>query len=203
MRLLQFSLRSLLLATVLVALGCAALLNAWPWCASLVLSATLAFLVLAILGSIYRTGSTRAFWLGMAIVGWGYLWLARRPDDSFSDPRPRFQEEGPLVTSRLLCHAYTDVLLRVRPLPPLPPELNWGVSSRGLIIMGPPGGYPGSPSAPPPGSALGGFPPGIHDYPSLSDFVTVGHSLWALLLGFLGGLVARWFYATRQTRSIP
>ena len=180
MRLLQFSLRSLLVATVLIALGCAALLNATPVCASLVLSATLGVLVVAILGSIYRTGRTRAFWLGMAIVGWAYLWLARQPDDSLrplSDPRARFLEQGPLVTTLLLQQAYIDVLRLLRPPPP-PSE---------FVIEG---SYAMVRVAP-------------QSYPTQTDFITVGHSLWALLLGFLGGLLARWFYATRQTRSIP
>jgi hypothetical protein len=44
--------------------------------AGLVLLPTLAILAMAILGVVYRRGNARAFWLGFALLGWGYMVLA-------------------------------------------------------------------------------------------------------------------------------
>src|SRR5690348_5857724 len=43
------------------------------------LLATLAILTFAILAVIYRAEDRRAFWLGFALFGWGYMGLAWEP----------------------------------------------------------------------------------------------------------------------------
>jgi hypothetical protein len=50
-------------------------LSSRVWAGS-VLMLTLAILSFAILGVVYRRGSHRAFWLGFALLGWGYMALA-------------------------------------------------------------------------------------------------------------------------------
>ena len=69
----QFSIKALLGLTVLVALGCAALVNVSEWWASVLIEATVAMLLVAVLLSIFRRGRGRAFWIGFAVVGWVYL----------------------------------------------------------------------------------------------------------------------------------
>jgi len=77
---LRFSLKSLLGAVTFVALALASLLQPWrSWCPSLVLTGLLSLLLLSIPCSIFARERTRAFYVGFAIVGWGYFLLAFVP----------------------------------------------------------------------------------------------------------------------------
>lgn len=75
----QFSLASAFIVMTLFSLAAMALRSGdWLW-ARVIFSLTLAILLAAILGIVYRTGVNRAFWLGFAIFGWTYLLLAFTP----------------------------------------------------------------------------------------------------------------------------
>jgi len=95
----RFSIRQLLIATALVAVGCLAILNATPIVASAMMGAVALLLVAAIVLSIYRTGDKRAFWIGFAIFGWSYLLLCYGP--IFTENNSPFGWTR-LVTGRLL-----------------------------------------------------------------------------------------------------
>lgn len=71
----QFTIRNLLLAIVLVAIACAALLNANAWWASGCQTAAVALLTCAILLAIHSDTQRRSYWLGFEIAGWIYLLL--------------------------------------------------------------------------------------------------------------------------------
>ena len=61
-----------LMGVVLVsAVGVAALKAATPLWSSVTLTATLGLMGLAALGAIFRSGPKRAFWAGVAVLGWG------------------------------------------------------------------------------------------------------------------------------------
>jgi hypothetical protein len=70
---MRFSLLSLLGAVLVVAIGLFALLNANLIWAGVARAALILFLTFAILGGVNSLGRKRAFWFGVAIVGWIYL----------------------------------------------------------------------------------------------------------------------------------
>jgi hypothetical protein len=77
-------------------LGLAALRHASETIANLVILATLLALSLAVLALIYRRGARRAFWVGFALLGWGYMvWAAEFWWD------PAIQRPGPITTGLL------------------------------------------------------------------------------------------------------
>jgi hypothetical protein len=69
----RVSLRGSMLIVTGVSLGLAALRFSTPNVAGAVIVTTLFGLSLAILAAMYRRESSRAFWVGFALMGWGYL----------------------------------------------------------------------------------------------------------------------------------
>jgi hypothetical protein len=77
---LRFSLKSFLGAVTFVALALASLLQPWrSWCPSFVLTGLLALMLFSIPCSIFAGERVRAFYVGFAIVSWGYFLLAFVP----------------------------------------------------------------------------------------------------------------------------
>ncbi len=82
LRHLRFSLSSLLWFVVIVAITLAALVSPLGWWRTAFKATTLCCLFFAILAAIQRRGSRQSFWLGFAIVGWGYFALQQLPIES-------------------------------------------------------------------------------------------------------------------------
>src|SRR5438876_2766461 len=82
----RFTIRKLLAATAVVALGCLALLKSSDMVAAAMMGAVALMLMAGIVLAIYRLGDARAFWIGFAVFGWSYLFLCYGPvyteDDS-------------------------------------------------------------------------------------------------------------------------
>ena len=76
MRKLRFPIAGLMAAVLVIALGLAALRNASVTWAGSTFLLTCAVLCLALVGVVCRHGTERAWWLGFALFGWGYLFLA-------------------------------------------------------------------------------------------------------------------------------
>jgi hypothetical protein len=76
---IRFTIASLLVVVLLVAVGFAALREASDLWDRGVFTLALAVLLVSILFAVHRTGSERAFWLGFALFGWGYLGLSLVP----------------------------------------------------------------------------------------------------------------------------
>jgi hypothetical protein len=76
MRTIRFPISGLMGAVLVVALGLAAMRNASETWAGIIFLLTCAVLGLAIVGTICRGDGERAWWLGFAIFGWGYMVLA-------------------------------------------------------------------------------------------------------------------------------
>jgi hypothetical protein len=76
MRLPRFSIARLMGVVLLVALGLAALRDSSEIWAGVLLLLTSGILALAVVGAACRRGADRAWWLGFAVFGWGYLALA-------------------------------------------------------------------------------------------------------------------------------
>jgi hypothetical protein len=73
MRLLRVSILGLMGFVLVASLGLAALRFSTSNVAAVVVLLTLLLCGLAVLAIIYRRGSRRAFWVGFALFGWGYL----------------------------------------------------------------------------------------------------------------------------------
>lgn len=75
---IRFSLGAMFLGIAAVCLACAALVKPnWVWVLTLQ-AASLGILTVALLAVlVYERSAARAFWIGFAVVGWGYLGLQR------------------------------------------------------------------------------------------------------------------------------
>jgi hypothetical protein len=118
MRRFRFSIASLLVLILVTGLGLAALRSpSWLW-AGVMINLDLAVLTIAVLGAIYRRGTKRAYWLGLALGGWIYFSLGFCPWLT--------TELGPqLLTTALLDILYPRVTLseeRVQPVLPYLPR---------------------------------------------------------------------------------
>lgn len=192
----QFSIKALLGLVAFVALGCAALLNASQWWASGMFALTIALLLAAILGSVFRRGRSRAFWLGFAICGWVHVLLVLGPplqrEISFRWQR---DVQSQLLSTRLSEWAYVNLLPLVRTPPGPPPEPQPVVPNQGysdsnvgtvsLVIDK--------------FSDVRTVTPKTF-YPEYTPFLMVAHWLWTLVVALLGGLLACYLYATRERK---
>jgi hypothetical protein len=208
----RFSLKQLLLATAIVALGCVALRNAnATWVAAMFGLAWLA-LAASLLLALYREGPIRAFWIGFATLGWLYMLLLLYAWSFVADPNAAWNtppRRHNLITTHL-AHVLYDWFFTE----PEPRGIGGTGPMQGAISMtaGSMGPYPGGMSSADggmmpgaggiPGMGMGGMPGGMgggptFTGPSQDDFTNVAHTLWTLLLAFCGGWFARWVYATR------
>jgi hypothetical protein len=110
MSILRLSVSSLGVTVALLALGCAALTRSTPIWASVVFTATVVVLALAILRAIYSRGASRAFHLGLAVCGWLYLMdtAVRKHDGTINNLHPALLTT--VVLDRSLSHVIPDVL---------------------------------------------------------------------------------------------
>ena len=103
----QFSLRTLICATAVVALVLASLLRPWQsWTPALVLTGILTLMLLALPVAIYALDRQRAFYVGFACTGWGYFVLAWAPWCDATIGRQLLAQ--PIAES--ICFATTDSL---------------------------------------------------------------------------------------------
>ena len=103
----RFSLKSMILATAFLAAIFASLAEPWRgWCPSVVLTAAVVMLLLALPAAIYAPLSSRPYYVGFAAAGWGYLLLAFSP--WFASHVGRQMIAGPLA--EWLCFEATGSL---------------------------------------------------------------------------------------------
>ena len=72
---LRFSLTRLLVSVSLLAVACAALLTPSEFWAAVACGLAMLLLATATLAALVRQGPARAFWIGCAVFGWGYLYF--------------------------------------------------------------------------------------------------------------------------------
>ena len=183
----RFSIRHLLIATAVIAVGCFALLNASPIVAAAMTGAVALLLVATVVLSIYRTGDKRAFWIGFAIFGWSYLLLCYGP--IFTETNSPFGWTR-LITGRLATALYNRI------------HGTTGVQVATFAYSYPVNPYPGVPvtvyvpSPPPPMPVPVAAP--VAAGPDRVDFLSVAHSLWALTIALGGGWFAAWASRSRN-----
>lgn len=213
--LFQFSIRGLLIAVTIAAVGIAALLNANVWWEEAAWLIALSLLTGGILLCIYRRDGQRAFWLGFVIVGGLYLGLLL-----FTALIDRYYE---LASSRLSQLAYGIIIPDARQSEYLPSS-GAGSATNAIaysytVIASPPtptgSPYASDPYAEQMALATAGpytapvrgpvsFPLASAtawtpnpDHIPLARFISVAHSLWLLLAAAIGGKVCQWIHRTR------
>jgi hypothetical protein len=198
----RFSIAGLMVVVLVCAVGVAALRYASEAWAGAMFTLALGVLAAAGLGAVYRRGRKRAFWLGAAVFGWGYLAACFGPW-SATEVRPH------LITSTLLEWLYP----RIHPQPPPPLSVTtnatWSASTSvntvqtgtWQVVGSTPGNAPGGSGAP--AQTFSAFVLSAPVAPS-EPFQRIGHSLFGLLAALLGGLIAVAFFARRdEAREAP
>jgi hypothetical protein len=168
----RYSLAALLGLVSVVALGCAALVQATHVGRQAAITLTVAALLLAPLAALFIRGRLRAVAAGFAVVGWLYFLLTFVPALSLRE--------------KLLTHAAVESLWKVIhedqadvKAVAFSPDGKWLVSeSVGLVTWFDVNATTGT-------AAITGQNSGI------AAFADIGHALWTLLLACIGGMVAR------------
>lgn len=217
------SIRAMLCVVAFVGLACVALVRANSIWSTVMFTAALAVISLGVLAAILRRGTKQAYWIGFALFGWLYLWMAHwrgDPDVQFGPStvswRMQQDETGTLATTRFLVHVYTEWLPKIRETPASTQAPAYVAGSSGYVINADAGGYGGTGAyggMVPPGNAFGGpgaggggmgstlvvtTPPAIVSYPAMHEFMRVGHSLLTIILAVIGGIVATYLHQTRD-----
>jgi hypothetical protein len=183
----RFSLRGLIGFVALVAVGCAALVNASELWLVAVSTVTFSIVTLAIIVGLFGSGSTRAFAGGFAVGLLAYLSLV------FYILRGEIDTMGHIATSRVLKHLY-DVTANEIPL--TPGMVVGGMGGMGGMsgVGGGMGGMSGGMGGIGGGMGGGAMAAGIKTLsiltPDLDHFMQIGQQLWALVIGCLGGAFA-------------
>jgi hypothetical protein len=182
---LRYSLAAMLIAVVVVSVGCAAITHPTPLWSQIVFTGVVVLLLAATVAAV--VGGPRPFAAGLAIFGWGYLLLT----------------SGPWAAS-VRPHLLTETALaRLEPLVVDASAANWQVWRNSPVLYG---GYGGDffdvdnndgrwttssslnintvnyASLPYSLIAAGNGNPWLRQ---------IGHSLWAILFGVAGGAAAR------------
>jgi hypothetical protein len=182
MRKFRFNIASLLTTVFMIGVGLAALRESSDLWESGIFTVTVGMLMISILLAIHRTESRRAFWIGFALFGWIYLGLSIVPSI-----------ESRLLTTKAL--AFLDSKMPGRsPAITLYTTINSGIGSTQVqgAVVGVQANRPATTSR---GQGW------IQDLTSSGrlwvitgtpeNFVSIGHSLCALMAGWFGGLFSR------------
>src|SRR5687768_2960478 len=81
---MNFSLRALLLAVPVIAVGISGYVFQLQWATSLSYTICVAMLLFAAVGAVFGRQHRRLFWAGFAVLGWGYWYMAFEKSPSHS-----------------------------------------------------------------------------------------------------------------------
>jgi len=175
---MRFSLRALLVAVTMCALGVAAVVRASHVTLGVVSAATLVAFLVALSTAIYWVGPRRAFAVGFLAWGVPYAVLALWAFPAESD-----ETNCKLITSQFL-HAFY-------------PHLLHHTGTRTIMA----GGW----SSPDGSGGINGFigtPTDVpHIEPSLDDWIPLGHMLWTWAFAICGGFVTQGIWRRRSTAN--
>jgi len=177
-RTIRFSIAGLMGVVLIVAIGLAALRNASDIWAGVIFLVTCGVLALSIVGMICRQEGERAWWLGFALFGWGYVALAFWPSHESGLPQ--------LPTIALFERLSANLGVN-------PQDLVGGPRAGGMAGgIGPAAMQGGIRSVPVVVLAGGGGGGPVARYEA---FEQVGHCLSALVFAIVGGTLARILFA--------
>ena len=190
----RFSIRALMAVVVVCAVGLAALINANDSWTGIIPLVSLASVGVAVLGAVILSGRARYWWLGYSLFSGVYLMLTVGPGISMDVTHS-------LVTTRLIINLHTrlaDAELKAFQ------QQQAKQAAQSPVTLGQQNDDPGDVSAQKKAQKKmiaeqqkqmsQAMSRAIDNGPSLR----IGHSLFALLSGLLGGTVAVWFYVRRE-----
>jgi hypothetical protein len=199
----RFSIRTAMALVLVSGVGLAALRNANDFWVGIIFSTALYAVGAAVLGAVFLKGHARAWWLGFSLFGGCYLaftyapgvadtlkphlatsWLLNRIYLQVYEPAARADLEIPKLQAERAATKRAMAKLRQSPqLTPTDPAVmelrqNFSALNRRIAFLT-------NRTAP-------------------DEFYRVGHALFAILAGFIGGLTAVWFYERRlRDESAP
>jgi hypothetical protein len=181
---IRFSIASLLVVVIVLAVAFAALREASDIWSSGIVTLTVGALLTSILLAVHRAASARAFWFGFALFGCTYLVLSFVP-----------AIESRLITTKGLTYLDSKVPGRSPAVFSIRLSVSGGTSAKSQIQA-----IAFSPS----GNQVAGSGSGVVRLwnattgkllqgwgGTTENFVNIGHSFIALLVGWLGGLLSR------------
>jgi hypothetical protein len=184
MRRIRFSIASLLVVVLVLALSFAALRESNELWESGLFTLTLAALLISALLAIHRRDARRAFWIGFALFGWTYLGLSLVPS---IESRLATTKALAYLDSKVPGRTQTFFTIRLTGTGPGTP-----VNQVQALAFSPDGNQVATSSLgtvklwdATTGRLLGGWAG------TTENFVRIGHSLIVLLAGWLGGLLSR------------
>lgn len=163
MSVLRFSLRWLLLFVAFVAVGLLSLQYASFLFSGCLWVVWLAFLMVAILGAVYRRKQRRAFWLGCCVFGWSFAAFGTVSGDKTTALDQAIQS----VYEKIEWNTRAD-----------------SATAQAHFQSG--------------GKAVMGGPINIVYFPREKPFKNAVETLVGFVVAFIGGVVAQWFYASRD-----
>jgi hypothetical protein len=194
----RFSVRSLMALVFVCAIGLAAFRGAGDLWGGILLLVALAAIGFAVMGAVILRGLEKYWWAGFAFFGGGYLTLAFGPwlSDTFQPQlgtthlleqvrgrmHPSVSLQGDLATLEGERDNATAQLARIKRRPANDPARV--VTEKNL-------------------AALNKQIATIKPAPTHDQFQRVGHSLFALLAGLLGGTLAVWLCVRRNRLDMP
>jgi hypothetical protein len=183
MKRVRFNIANLLEIILVLGVGFAALRESSDLWESWVFTLTLIALLISILLAVHRTESSRAFWIGFVLFGWAYLVLALVPSI-----------ESRLMTTKGLAYLRSKLSERSLKINTVQHTGSWSLAPRNQVQS------PGNNAAGNDGIVVS-HEVWLFDRTSgrrlngwngtTKNFVRIGHSLFALLLGMLGGQLSR------------
>jgi hypothetical protein len=197
----RFSVRSLMALVFVCAVGMAAFRGAGDLWGGILLLVALAAVGAAVMGAVILRGLEKYWWAGFAFFGGVYLALAFGPwlSDTF---------QSQLGTTHLL----GQIRVRMHPLiVPIQGDLaalevdreNTIAREARIKSLARNANDPALVIMKKQLAALDKKIATIKSAPTDDQFQRVGHSLFALLAGLLGGTLAVWFYLRRERSSMP
>jgi hypothetical protein len=168
----RFSLAAILGMLVVVALALAGLVSIREVWSKVLFSAMVFALFISILGISYRQDDARAFCVGFAVLGWGHMLIASGP--WFEN---RFSRN--LVTTSMAQYLHPK-LQRAHQQTTSPPAGNMSMAAGAGLV---------------PAATLGASP---MTGPSEASVWRTCHSIFTLLLAWIGGGVARYFWGVSR-----
>lgn len=188
----RFTIAGLMVVVLICGVGLASLRDTSEFWSGILLSITLLLLGFAIAGVAYRREGQRAFWLGFAVFGWGYLTITQGPwfADQIEPRLPTTHALGYLHAQanpgQVRAQPWTRILATQMSGGPTFPESSRMLRSGGLI---------GVASTSEAGQAVNYY---LAAENSVAQFTRAGHYLFTLLIAVLGGWTFRRFHATNR-----
>jgi hypothetical protein len=186
----RFHIGTILIIVVFLAVGIAALREANDWWEAGVFSLAVLALLLSVLLAIHRTQRKRAFWVGFALFGCGYLALTVIPPIesrlltskvlAFLDSKIGRQQGVSFVVTGTNSGGWTSSDAAF-PVQGLSPQGSWLADTNTGVLVNVNATVPA-----PAGAALLGTWNGTSE-----KFLQIGHSLLALAAALLGGWLSR------------